>query len=142
MQVPASKLNRASKLVLTFLAIPVAPALAFWGFFTIAYPPHPTRLHPLQENIAASFFLFVIAYTFAGAHVLILGIPAFLIGNRLKAIHWWTCLLASFAIGGLPMSISGGWDWSGLLLYGALGMMGGLVFWLLWRFWIPGNEQS
>ncbi len=139
MQTSANKLGRAIKLVVTFLAIPAAPALVVWGFFTIAYPPHPTRLHPLQEVITGSFDLFLLAYAVAGAHVLVLGIPAFLLGSWLKAIRWWTCLLVSFAIGGLPMSIWGGWDWSGLLLWGALGMTGGLVFWLLWRLWIRGT---
>ena len=77
---------------------------------------------------------FVGAYLVAGAHVLVLGVPAFLLGKRLNAIHWWTCIIVAFIIGGSPIAI---WDgWSNFIHFGLFGASGGLAFWLLWEFWI------
>src|SRR5690242_12326781 len=107
MQTSAHKPNKIGKLLVTFLVTPAAPALVFCGFFALAYPPHLSRSNTLQDAILAIGLLFALAYSIAGAHVLVLGIPAFLLGSWLKAINWWTCIIVSFAIGGLPMAILG-----------------------------------
>jgi hypothetical protein len=44
--------------------------------------------------------VFVLVFSFI--HMLFLGVPIFLIANRLKIIHWYTVLPASFLIGGIP----------------------------------------
>jgi hypothetical protein len=89
-------------------------------------------------SILVSVIIFVAAYLIAGAHVLILGVPAFLLGKRLNAIHWWTCILVAFLIGGLPIGI---WDgWRNFLPFGLFGASAGFAFWLLWEFWVYPNR--
>jgi hypothetical protein len=98
-----------------------------------------------HENLVAAFFLFFIifgyAFLVAGGHLIAFGLPAFLLGLRLRAIHWWSCMLVSALIGGLPFTI---WNWrtnSGMessiaLVAGFCGLIGGAIFWGLWRFWV------
>jgi hypothetical protein len=106
----------------SFLIIPAVPA-AILSAFSLA-----------SGSLLASVLIFTGAYLVAGAHVLVLGVPIFLLGKRLNAIHWWSCILAAFLIGGIPMGI---WDgWRNFIPFALFGASGGLVFWLLWEFWI------
>jgi hypothetical protein len=101
--------------------------------------------------------------------VIVLGVPAFLIGLRLKAIRLWSTLIVSFLIGAVPAAIyllvS---EWSDAIRYpgyypttdlptsvgmsivvmaliggvgGLFGLSGGLAFWLVWRF-LPGISSK
>ena len=80
----------------------------------------------------------MVTYLVAAAHTFVLAIPAFLLGKRLNVIHWWSSILVAFLIGGSPIAI---WlEWSKFIPWGLFDASGGLVFWLLWQFWINGDQ--
>ena len=100
------------------------------------------------------------------AHLLFLGIPAFLIGWRFRAIRWWSVLVASFLIGAIPLPTflfvrdfqwPSGFDsitsleiiligssvvivTAGIL--GLLGVSAGVTFWLIWRYWASPDSPA
>ena len=47
----------------------------------------------------------VIIFVVSSMHVVVLGIPAFIIGWYFKAIHWWTSILVAFLVGAVPTAI-------------------------------------
>jgi demethylmenaquinone methyltransferase / 2-methoxy-6-polyprenyl-1,4-benzoquinol methylase len=107
----------------------------------------------ISPSITAGIFLFAIAFAYAFvvslAHVLVLGLPVFLLGWRLRAIRWWSTLIAAFIVGAIPMAI---WTWpdlsslgwrdyvSGFAFFGLFGVSGGIVFSLLWHYWIRPEQ--
>jgi len=114
------ELSIDEKVLISFFITPAVPALIF-SVFSLEY-------------IMIAAVVFVATYLVAGVHLLVLGVPAFLLGKRLNAIKWWMCILVAFLIGGLPMGI---WDgWRSFLPFALFGASGGFVFWLLWKFWI------
>ena len=121
-----SDLSIDDKVFFSFLITPAVPATIL-SFFSLS-----------SGSIIASGIIFLGVYLVAGAHVLVLGVPAFLLGKRFNAIHWWTCILVAFLIGGLPIAI---WDgWHSFIPFALFGASGGLVFWLLWEFWIHSDQ--
>ena len=127
----------AEKAVVSFLVVPAVPAIIVACYLVLAYAPMT-----ISDGLPAFGMIFILAYLIASAHVLVLGVPAFLLGKQLHAIRWWTCIITAFIIGGLPITL---WTWhdspptgwqSVFLGWGLFGVSGGLVFWLLWRYWI------
>jgi hypothetical protein len=130
------------KTVVSFLITPAIPALMISAYSLIE-----DRMGMLGIGI-----IFVFAYLVASAHGFVLGIPAFLLVKRLNAIHWWTCILGAFLIGGLPIGLWRGWSgsaawrlfgasgWSESVIWGLFGASGGFTFWLLWQFWIHSDQ--
>jgi hypothetical protein len=121
-----------------FIVTPAAPAVAFCWLFALGIGP--SLSNPLQDVISAYGILFVYAYLVAAIHVVLLGLPAFLLGNRLRAIRWWTCMIVSFVIGGLPLATVTQTGLLGLIQWGIFGMIGGFVFWLLWELWVRADQ--
>jgi hypothetical protein len=143
----------------SLLAAAAAPAAVVAGFFTILTPGLDYAFISPIESIVISvlgfFVLFAIAFIVAGVHVVALGLPAFFLGLRLRAIHWWSCVIVAFTIGGLPSEMwrtRGDYEfaWNNFVVLGMLGAIGGLAFWFLWRFWVnyefwpekPVNESG
>jgi len=133
----------AEKTIVSFLVVPAVPAIIVPSFLILAYSSGNS-----SDSLLAFVEVFVLAYLIAGIHVLVLGVPAFLLGKQLNAIRWWTCIITAFIIGGLPVTL---WSWNKsppmgwqfvFLVWGLLGVSGGLVFWFLWRYWINGNERA
>jgi len=122
-----SNLPIDEKVFISFFITPTVPAAIFSAFFL------------LSGNIIVIGVIFVVTYLVAGAHVLMLGLPAFLLGQRLHAIRWWTCIIIGFVIGGLPIAIWRGYEF--FLWGGLFGACGGFAFWLLWQFWIHSDQQ-
>ena len=119
------------KTVISFLITPAIPASIYSAYSLIDNP---------RVSMLAIGVIFVFVYLVASAHSFLLGIPAFLLGKRLNVIHWWTCLLAGFLIGGLPIAL---WSrWSEVIPWGLFGASGGFAFWLLWQFWIHSDQQA
>ena len=127
----------------SLIAAAVAPAAVVAGLIMILTPSENyASFTPGRSLVLSSltfFLFFTIAFIVAGVHVVALGLPAFFIGLRLRAIHWWSCLILGFAIGGLPLELSrdgDGFAWNNFVALGILGAIGGLTFWFLWRFWV------
>ena len=133
----------AEKTIVSFFVIPAVPAIIVACYLVLAYAPMT-----ISDGLPAFGMIFILAYLIASAHVLVLGVPAFLLGKQLHAIRWWNCIITAFIIGGLPITL---WTWhdspptgwqSVFLGWGLFGVSGGLVFWLLWRYWINQNERA
>lgn len=58
-----------------------------------------------NENWTPFIGVVVIIFIVSSLHVVILGIPAFIIGWYFKSIRSWTSIVASFIIGALPTAI-------------------------------------
>jgi hypothetical protein len=119
----------------SFLIVPAIPAAL--GAVSVGVDIWPGT----WDGFVALLMVFVVAYLIGIVHTLFLGVPAFLLGLRLHAIYWWSCLLVGFLIGGLPMTIWMKGTWLVFLAWGFLGAMGGFGFWLLWRFWVRWDLQ-
>ena len=136
-----TKLNRTKSDQLpnasvAFLVTPAIPAILVVCFFVLKSSQGTTRI-----DIGTYTGLFFVAYLFAVAHELVLGLPAYFLGWRWHAIRWWTCLTIGFMIGYIPITILMQAPWTGFITWGVLGGVGGLMFWLLLRFSIDTNSQ-
>lgn len=132
------------RIAVSLLAAPLGPAVVY--AIIVYFNSGPGPIVSRSDAFHASILFGAIAYAVALADTVILGIPAFLLGLYLKAIRWWTTLLAAYLVGAIPYGI-GTWtpDRSmeslssylyGIIAFGLFGLSGGLVFWLLWRYWI------
>ena len=133
----------AEKTIASFLIVPAVPAIIVACYLVLAYAPRN-----FSDGLPAFGMIFFLAYLIGGAHVLVPGLPAFLLGKQLHAIRWWTCIITAFMIGGLPITL---WTWhssppmgwqSVFVGWGLFGVSGGLTFWLLWRYWVNRNERA
>ena len=129
--------QRINHLFDSFLIVPAIPAVLFAGFLGAEYGPGTG-----SDGFIAVMMVFFIAYLIAIGHILILGIPAFLLGLRLHAIYWWSCILVGFVIGGLPVTLLTRAPQVVFIPYGLCGAIAGLGFWFLWRFWIRFDQQA
>ena len=129
-----------SNLFASFLIVPAIPAVLFAGFVGVEYGSGTG-----SDGFIAVMMVFFVAYFIGIVHTLLIGIPAFLLGLRLHAISWWSCILVGFVIGSLPMAIwtLAAWmpgAWKMFVPWGLFGAIGGFTFWLLWRFWIRSDQ--
>jgi hypothetical protein len=133
----------AEKTIASFLIVPAVPAIIVACYLVLGYAPRN-----FSDGLPAFGMIFFLAYLIGGAHVLVLGLPAFLLGKQLHAIRWWTCIITAFMFGGLPITL---WTWhnsppmgwqSVFVGWGLFGVSGGLTFWLLWRYWVNRNERA
>jgi len=105
----------------------------------------------------------VMVLTFSTTFVVVLGLPAFLLLRWKRLVHWWSAIGGGFLLAALPMALSAwpmryshtkssavingvqtmidgvptaaGWlqYGAGVVMFGGLGAVGGLCFWLVWR---------
>ncbi len=139
-----STARRALKIFLALLAGAAVPALLVAIVLSISYEKTQragVSVGP-AELLSAGLSGFLIALFFTAADAFILGLPLLIIGIKLHLIRWWSCLLVSFLIGLIPFAWVFGGFTPGVLPMGALGAMGGLTYWLLWRFWIQPPPQD
>jgi hypothetical protein len=127
---------------------------AFWDGFKFADIFSSVGIIIALGLAVGSGALFVSAF-----HVVILGLPASILGERLKLIRWWSSVVVGFFIGCIPIAglqLSSGTQYSMangveyfvdgartsagwlqfaefVLLFGFLGALGGFAFWLTWR---------
>src|SRR6266498_2199015 len=96
-------------------------------------------------------------------HVFFIGLPTLLVSWHFRAIRWWSTLIISIMIGAIPSTIfvffflDVGWDERtyfyqninvisvGItaltaITMGFFGLTGGIVFWLLWRYWVSPDS--
>jgi hypothetical protein len=160
-------MNKIYKTIITFALSTLTPTLV-WIVVTplilvgmVALDP--TGLGPENINLLTKIARFIFAmmifyfwwglfmgvfvFILSSMHMLFLGIMTFLIAYGLKLIRWYTVLPAAFFIGGAPYILfmwgSSLKVWIGVpLTMGLFGLSAGMVFWLLWRFWVSPENYT
>jgi hypothetical protein len=112
--------------ILAFVVAPIVPALAislrFYGQFE-------------SENLV----VFPLVYPVALAFTLLFGVPAFVWGERLNLIRWWSAPVAGSLIGLLVATLLTGtvgrvwFQPEAFQLFAGSWAIAGSVFWLVWR---------
>ncbi|MCB0188460.1 MAG: hypothetical protein KDE31_29520 [Caldilineaceae bacterium] len=85
------------------------------------------------ESIVVSF---AIAYPFSAAATVLLGLPAFFVLKPFRPGRWWAALAVGFVIGvvvAITVQLPSISDLKVLPIYGSLGAVSALVFWLIWK---------
>jgi hypothetical protein len=120
-----SRFRQVIKAFVALLVTAVVTALAVAILFAVSAQQ--------LENIHIAFLF---AFAFTAAYTFILGGPLLLLGAWRHAVRWWSCVLIGFLVGLVPSALVAGtplFDAWPLAVFGAIG---GLVFWLLWHFWV------
>ncbi len=130
----SSRLQQVIRIVAALLAGAVVPAVVVATVYMRALAQPSTTAWDWQPSPSAFGITFVVALAFTLAHAFVLGLPLLLIGLRLRALRWWSCVLAAFVIGCVP-SLWASASLMEALPMGVLGAIGGLTFWLTWRHW-------
>jgi len=154
-------------IVALFLAAIVPAALFTVGFGlltnsfsspsnTYLYSSNP-RMRVFEEMLLLSYFCLCFPFPVALIHLAALGIPAFLLGWKIRRINWQSVLIISFLIGAIPWGLFIGLTsssassniWQAIkeasivgTTMGLLGVSGGMTFWFLWHFWITPLSPS
>jgi hypothetical protein len=124
-------MNKFVSVMLGFLAAPLIPAI----YYGILYPLGGNR------DPVSVVGTFVVAYLVAVTGGVFLGVPIFLLLNKLSLIRWWSAVCSGSLLGMVlriaitPRNL----DFHSSLLFIVFGGIGGLVFWTFWRI---GNKQK
>ena len=110
-----------------FLAASLAPTaiVLLPGIFSIIASDSGSTWSGLLAINLVVFFV-------AGIHVVVLGIPAFLLCRLICSIRWWMPPAAGFILGGAPYFSNFG-NLEAPAYMGLLGASGGFAFWLVYR---------
>ena len=160
------------KTILTLLITGSLPPALFWiAWLLLLYLARglPHRLEDFVGFLSYAAFMSVItlilAVPYSFAHLLLLGVPAVWLGWRFRAIHWASVLVISFLVGAIPTGILGvlaaledkvdlssvpfgayvvgfGFVLSIATIMGLFGMIAGVAFWFLWRYWIFSDSPT
>lgn len=122
-------MNNRSRLALASLAAATAAAagypLVLLVIGAIVEPKGLTKSGTVQLGL----IIFGCAFLVAAAHIILLGIPAVLVLQRLNKLRFSTMAAAGFLIGSIPVAFYNVQlsPWAGLL-----GMIGASAFWAVW----------
>jgi len=102
----------------------------------------------LPGTEGSSLFVALIVLLVSIAHVVGLGIPAFLLLSYLQIANRWSLIAAGFALGFLPLALfnlattmrSNDPNFSVPLIFGALGAFSAWIFWVAWCKLSPNNS--
>jgi hypothetical protein len=96
----------------------------------------------------------IIVFVIAFIHLLVLGIPAFVWGWASNSINLYSTLITAFIIGAGPSALLilvwPRYSYSStdflqelrfVTIMGLSGLIGGLVFWLIWHYWVKADLQ-
>ncbi len=143
------------KTIIAFFAAGIASVVVFYVSILAYTLGVEKQVAPFtQSEVAITNVLFwaILSVTMglpiALGHIVFLGLPAFILGWYFRVIRWWSTLVMAFIIGAVP---------TGVYLYlspppifesnrelavimGLFGISGGLVFWLLWRYWVGSSS--
>ncbi len=112
-----------------FIAACVAPFAASIPVMAVSF------LFALFEGSADSFAAVAIfglySLVIAAVHMLVVGLPVYLLYRRWFTLTWWGAMLAGFLVGSLPgQLLFGEWgSWTMAVILGIPGAIGGLAFW-------------
>lgn len=112
--------------MLGFLVASLLPA----AYLAVAFPISGQR--DLQSLLGS----FVVFYFFVAAATAILGIPAFLVLNKLKLVTWWSTIGCGAFLAPLALFVVTfpGFPGVGILsTYAMLGGAAGCMFWIFWQ---------
>ncbi len=132
METRSSKLPHVFKGIVALLITAVATAILVAVLITVeAGQP---------QNFAIAFLF---AFAFTAAYTFLVGGPLLLLGAWRNAIRWWSCLLIGFLVGLVPTALVAGTSLPDAWPMGLFGLIGGLVFWLVWHYWVqPTPAQT
>jgi hypothetical protein len=120
-------MNRAQAIFAGAAAAPLVPALVLGSWTALGLGG------PIWLTIPGWSLIF---YNFVFIAGVLLGGPLLYLGWRLRMIAWWSTLVSGFLAGALArigLQASTAFSPEGVLLFGTLGGVAGLVFWLMWR---------
>jgi hypothetical protein len=91
------------RLVLAFVAAILAPVLLLtlwylYGQFQV-FESHDPYIWLRTRNF------FILCLVIAGAHVVVLGLPTYLVLRRLRALRWWSLIGSGFVLGAIPFAL-------------------------------------
>ena len=122
--------RRALVTVAAFLVAPLVASfsLALAGAVVTGSPP-------LKVTDVLAWTL--IFYFYAAWATAVLGVPCFFALRKLRAIRWWSAAIIGFVVGVLVLTIieprSLAVAYQGTSLWGGVGSLSALVFWLIWK---------
>ena len=93
--------------ILALFGAAVAPSIISLIISSVGVIPVLLNGGKIQQNGNWTPFigLIVIIFIVSSLHVIVLGVPTFIVGWYFKRIRWWTSIVASFIIGALPTAI-------------------------------------
>lgn len=93
--------------ILALFGAAIAPSIISLVIGSVGVIPVLLNGGKIQQNENWTPFIGVIVIIFivSSLHVIMLGVPAFIVGWYFKSIRWWTSIVASFIIGALPTAI-------------------------------------
>ena len=93
-------MNRGIRYSLAFLAAALVPSLV------VSVPNAVANLSTGESHaIVRTWKVVVAALAVSAAHVLALGLPAFLLVVRAKVLAWWSAVGLGFVLGALPLAL-------------------------------------
>ena len=156
------------KIVLAFLAAILTPAclMTLWYLYGqfATFPADDPYIWVRTRGF------FVICFAISAAHVLLLGVPGYLLLRWRNAVRWWSIIASGFALAAIPVAL---WSWplrypelkssasingvqtmidgvpttagwlqyaEGIFFFAACGALSGLAFWLALRAMSPNNS--
>ena len=159
-------MEKDKKTIIAFALATLTPTVAWVVLVPLAVLItvllNPTGLDPANVNLQTQIIRFLLAavwiyiwiiffaifvFGVSIVHMLFLGVPSFIVANRLNIIRWYTVLPASFFIGGAPYILFM-WGtpkdmWIGVpMMMGIFGCIAGMAFWLLWRYWVSPENYT
>ena len=113
----------------------IAAGFVMASIFPAAYIAIAAPLSGVRDlySIIGSFIVF---YFFSAVATLILGLPGYLILQKLQMITWWSTVCYGMLVGSIIhiiVTYSVGIDLTLLFKYAAIGGFSGFIFWIFWN---------
>jgi hypothetical protein len=122
-------MDRTAAAVVGFSAALALPALVLgvWTAIGLGEGQHPGALIVWPPLI----------YLGSGPVAGIFAVPAFVLGQRLGLIRWWSSITIGLVIGAAAFLMIGGYptpsEYRGMIVYPLLGGASGLIFWIVYE---------
>jgi hypothetical protein len=144
-----------NRTIIAFFAAGIASVVVFYASILAYRFGAERQVAPFAESqfvVTSVLFWAILSVTMglpiAFGHIVFLGVPAFILGWHFRAIRWWSTLGIAFIIGAVPTGV---YLYLGppylfesnrelIFIMGLFGISGGLVFWLLWRYWVGSSS--
>lgn len=135
-----------AKATIAVLISPIFPSIVFTIYMYIRMTSNSSTI-TIQEGITISIYLGGIALIVMLIHALLFGLPLLFLGLYFNIIRWWSILIGAFIIGFMPCTVFLHLESQKNVLVdhglsvvnsiaGLFGCIGGITFWLLWRYWV------